>query len=297
MVSFIFWLKNKFFSPIFIKIWSFINCVLFPNVCINCYSLNVSTENESITNCKKTNELSNYNINNYFCEKCIKKIIPINQNECCERCGYPMPKENFLDTHKKCHCCELLHPQFNIARSCFEYRGIIRHLLLMLKYHFSTDCLDFIGKTMYKIYLENMAIKHFQQPDIVCFVPITQTKLITKTFNHSAIIANAFFKEFQKHNATAKQTEILYDFFVKTQKTKQAKLLNQQERITKKHFFSINQKYLTTEYKNFFSNKTILIIDDIMTTGGTLNELSIILKKAFNHCQIECLTFARTILY
>ena len=268
--------------------------VIIPNSCLNCGSLKYD-DNNNIDNIKDSKQ--HFDINVFFCSKCVKKISPINQNECCKKCGYPLAKENFLDKHKKCHSCELLYPQFNIARSCFEYRGIIRHLILMLKYHFSTDCIDFIGKSMYKTYLENIKNKQFQQPDFIFFVPITKTKLITKAFNHSAIIANAFFKEFQKHNANTNQTEILYDFFVKTQKTKQAKLLNQQERITKRHFFSINQKYLTAEYKNYFSHKTILIIDDIMTTGGTLNELSIITKKAFNHCQIECLTFARTILY
>ena len=226
----------------------------------------------------------------FFCEKCSKKIIPINQNECCRKCGYPLEKENFLDDKKQCYSCSILHPKFQVARSCFQYKGIIRHLLLLLKYHFFTDCLGFVGEEMYKTYIKNIKNGSFVKPDFVCFIPITKRKLFFKTFNHSAIITNAFINVAKKNG---EKLPVIYDFLIKTHKTKQSKKLNQRERITSRHFISVNPKYLNLDLKG----KTILLIDDIITTGSTINETTILINKVFPNVKVECLSLARTMVY
>lgn len=287
-----FLIKSSFFSFVREKVKHIKNIfidVLVPYSCINCGSLEcsqVAIVNQGVNT-----------IGKFFCKNCQQKVQRINQCECCQKCGYPMQKENFLDKKKKCYSCELLHPKFDVARSCFKYKGIIRRILLMLKYHFSTDALSFIGESMYNTYLENVKRNIFSKPDVICFVPITKDKLLQKSFNHSAIITNAFLKVLKDNIKNLDNCFVLYDFLVKTQKTKQAKLLKQNDRIIKQHYFEVNKKYLTKNYKTAFSNKTILVIDDIMTTGGTLNEIAILLKNTFPKCKVECLTFARTILY
>ena len=282
-----FFIKSSFISNRFRGFLQYLLDVLVPYSCLNCGSLE----------CNKFGKNNTNNIDKFFCKNCLQKIQVIKQYECCKKCGYPMPKENFLDKQKKCYSCELLHPKFDVARSCFKYKGIIRRILLMLKYHFSTDALSFIGESMYNTYLENVKRNIFSKPDIICFVPITKNKLLQKSFNHSAIIANAFFKLLRENTTKFDKDMMFYDFFVKTQKTKQAKLLKQNDRIIKQHYFEVNKKYLTNSYKKTFSNKTIFVIDDIMTTGGTLNEIAVLLKKTYPNCKVECLTFARTILY
>lgn len=282
-----FCIKSSFISNKFRCFLQYLLDVLVPYSCLNCGSLE----------CNKFENNSINNIDKYFCKKCQQKVQQINQCECCQKCGYPMQKENFLDKKKQCYSCELLHPKFDVARSCFKYKGIIRRILLMLKYHFSTDAIAFIGESMYNTYLENVKRNIFSKPNVICFVPITKNKLLQKSFNHSAIIANAFFKLLRENTTKFDKDMMFYDFLVKTQKTKQAKLLKQNDRIIKQHYFEVNKKYLTKNYKVAFSNKTILVIDDIMTTGGTLNEIAFWLKKTYPNCKVECLTFARTILY
>ena len=90
---------------------------------------------------------------------------------------------------------------------------------------------------------------------------------------------------------------LIRDLFTKSAKTLQSKKLSRYERMLKKHNFVINSKYLSQFWKKQFTNKTFLVIDDIMTTGSTLNSISKILKDAFPTCKVECLTFARTMLY
>ena len=89
---------------------------------------------------------------------------------------------------------------------------------------------------------------------------------------------------------------LLNDLFVKLKKTQQSKKLSQFERLHKHHFFGINKKYLVDKYFTL-NSKNILIIDDIMTTGSTLNELSFLIGNKYPKANIECLTFARTMLY
>ena len=197
-----------------------------------------------------------------------------------------MPKENFLDTYSQCQSCVHYRPYFLMARSAMQYRDGARRSLLLLKFHFNTDGLKFIGERMYEAYLQ----AGMPQPDIVCFVPITRRKLFFKGFNHAGLVANAFVQAACEHG---ENLNLVYDLLVKTAKTQQSKELNRAGRLQKKHFIKINEKHLGTVCKA----KHILVIDDIMTTGGTLNNAAKIITAASPRCKVSCLTFARTMLY
>ena len=125
------------------------------------------------------NVLTSDEKNSWICNQCDELFVPVNQNECCQKCGYPMPKENFLDTYSQCQSCTHYRPYFLMARSAMQYRDGARHTLLLLKFHFNTDGLKFIGERMYEAYLQ----AGIPRPDIVCFVPITRRKLFFKGFN------------------------------------------------------------------------------------------------------------------
>ena len=254
------------------------------------------------------NDEKNSNLSRFLCQNCFDNTKQI--QKCCKKCGYPVLEEysdvfgnkivnkdmdNITIIKKSdynyCPSCENKKRYFDIARSCYEYKGCIRHIILMLKYYHKTDCFDFIAEKMYQKYTDMLLA------DYICFVPITRKKLFIKGFNHAGIIANALYKQLK--TKSIKKPEIIYDLFIKQTKTKQAKELSRSQRITTKHSFMINKKYLqgNINFNGKFNGKTFLIIDDIMTTGGTLNELSKLLKCEFKNCKVECLTFARTMLY
>ena len=257
---------------LYCAIWRFvcklIDCAV-PECCFVCG--NVLTSNEK---------------NNWICSTCDGLFVPVNQNECCQKCGYPMQKENFLDTYSQCQSCTHYRPYFLMARSAMQYRDGARRALLLLKFHFNTDGLKFIGERMYEAYLQ----ARMQRPDIVCFVPITRRKLFFNGFNHAALVANAFIQAAREHG---ENLNLVYDLLVKTAKTQQSKELNQAGRLQKKHFVELNKRHIETIRKA----KNILVIDDIMTTGGTLNNAAKVIISSNPRCKVSCLTFARTMLY
>ena len=241
--------------------------LVFPNVCFVC------------------GELIGKNDKNNICETCLQQIKFI--DKCCKKCGYPLSKETFMDTADFCDSCSKYTPKFDIARSVCEYRSVAKKIILGLKFYFLNDGLNFIAEKIYETYK-----KQCFHADFVCFVPITNKKLFMKGFNHSALIANQFVK---LANKNGENLELLYDFLVKTKNGKQSKKMSQAERYVSNHFFAISKK-LGNQTLSKLEGKTILLIDDIMTTGSTLNDASLVIKNKIK-CKVQCLTFARTMLY
>ena len=270
-----------------------------PNTCLSCGEIMKDNVDWSTKDVCKDNT---FNINNFVCVNCITKFnncCKIDQNYCCKKCGYPLlidneknENKNFLDkqTDKNyCPSCQGKELYFDRACSCFQYRYIVRRLLLNMKFYFQTDGLEMIGQAMFDVYKNNLA-----KADVVCFIPITKMKLFCKGYNHAGLIAGELYKQIRKQKG---QELFLYDLLTKTRQTISSKKLTQVERWQKQQRFVVNNNYLSKEWKSKIDGKTILLVDDIMTTGATLNTASMILKKAFSRSEIKCLTFARTMLY
>ena len=269
--------------------------------------------------CLCGDELQSNNL--FLCQKCADRNEFINQKDCCVKCGYPFQTsssnhddgKNFLDKNRViCPSCKTGKRYFDIARSCYQYRYNIRKAVMWLKFYFQTDVLSFIGKSVLEVY------KTMPPADYVCFIPCTQWQLLAKGYNHAGLIANAFLKAVKDEMKTKYTTNIcnnygqdynkngsinnkdivvpllFEDLLIKTRKTAYSKNLTQEQRWLKKYNFEVNVKYRQSK---MFEHKTILIIDDIMTTGATLNMASFLLKKQFPTAKIECITFARTMLY
>ena len=295
---FIFLMKNLKKIKIFNNFIQCIFNIICPQCCLFCGEKIILKNN-------KTQE--SQNLQKFLCQNCQNEIIPIDQANCCKKCGYPLYQSplyqqdenieinsNFLNKkYNLCYSCELAKNCFTIARSCFQYKTKLRRLLINFKLYFQTESIDFIGLSLLKVY------SSMPHADIVCCIPVTKTKLFFKGYNHASLIASNFYEHLTNQKRTNKRTTIfLPDMLLKTRSSVQSKMLSQKERLQKKHNFVINSKYLSNEWRQFFSKKTILIIDDIMTTGATLNTAASVIKASFGKdIKIECLTLARTMLY
>ena len=109
-------------------------------------------------------------------------------------------------------------------------------------------------------------IKAYQyQIDCIIAVPISMKRFWERGYNQADLIAKFLAKKINK-----KQLKFV---LVKTKNNNKQSTLDFQERM-----LNVSQVYKVFQ-KNKIKDKTILLIDDIFTTGATVNECSRILKE------------------
>jgi len=155
------------------------------------------------------------------------------------------------------------HHYFDFAWSACTYENPLKNLLLLFKYHqktllrhvFAQLLIDFIHKY-------NLDILQF---DTIVPVPLFSSKLRERSYNQSELLAKAISREFN--------ISISKNIAKRIKNTKSQTILSQKERWT-----NIGGAFKIEPSINI-NNKNILIIDDLITTGATVSELSKLLKE------------------
>jgi len=192
---------------------------------------------------------------NYLCSDCQKKIKPV-VNQICPLCRLPSFKGK---THPVCQKKESLDGLISL----FYYRGLIRKVISRLKYRFVKDL---------KGELSNLLIKNIflQKPSflkdsslILIPVPLHKKRQNFRGFNQTEILGQdlALFFNWQFKPRLLERTRNILPQVS----------LNKEQRIRNiKGAFEING---SVKGLNF------LIFDDVWTTGSTLKEMALVLKK------------------
>lgn len=159
----------------------------------------------------------------------------------------------------------------------FKYEGIIRNTII--KYKFSEK--SYLYKTFVNFLLKNEKFfKILKSYDKIIPVPISKKRKKQRGYNQSELIAKELAKKLKIDLDVAsllKQKDII----------EQSKL-NKEERLD-----NIKGAYLLqNSEENILKDKKIILIDDVFTTGSTVDECSSILKKA-NPKKIDVLTIAK----
>ena len=206
-----------------------------------------------------------------LCEKCLNNMQKIKE-PFCSKCGETLENDNL-----NCSFCKSFNYAFNSNRSIFYYDDTSSKIVKGLKYNQR----KYYAKHIAKLMSEDKSI--FEKIDLITFVPISTKRKRVRGFNQAEEIA----KEISKQ-VGIEVIELLEK--VKDNKTQAG--LSQKERLENlKGTFKIKDG---TEDK--ISGKNILIIDDVFTTGATLNECSSVLKKAKPKL-VKTLTLAKTKLF
>ena len=158
----------------------------------------------------------------------------------------------------------------------FKYEGIIKERLI--KYKFNER--NYIYKAFVKFMLKNKKICDFlKNYDIRIPVPIHTKRRMERGYNQSALIAKAISKKIP-------QIDYLEDVLIKKINNKPQSTKNKSERKNN----VIGAYYMKNKEK--INNKKILLLDDIYTTGNTVNECCKILQSANPKC-IDVITIAK----
>jgi len=197
-----------------------------------------------------------------LCEDCWKSLPLIGSTQC-QRCGaylgpYTKPSES-------CSRCE--EGQFSSIKkvsAIFRYKDSAKDLIHKLKF----DKRRYVAYSLADMLAEHLKTEAFiEKIDIIVPVPLHWRREMVRTFNQSEIIASS----------VSKKLKIKYETNVIGRKraTKEQSRLEINER--KKNLEGAFALSLVNRFK--VAGKTILLIDDVMTTGTTLTECAKVLKK------------------
>lgn len=209
--------------------------------------------------------------NPYFiCKGCLKNLPYISQRVCLH-CG-----ENLISDGDYCKRCKGKKFIVDRALSPFLYINEIRCLIHSLKY----DGKKYVSKCLAK-FMADYFLKQNLFADIIIPIPLCDKRLKQRGYNQSELLAN----EISKHLNLKVNTESLKR--VKETPT-QTELTSIERQKNMRDAFRVYKPKL-------IRNKSVLLIDDVYTTGATVNECARVLKDAGVSC-VYVLTAAHTIL-
>jgi ComF family protein len=142
----------------------------------------------------------------------------------------------------------------------FDESSPIQQIIHHLKYRGMKRIGTFLGELIGKE-SEKDSHKNLNEFDYIVPVPLYKTKLRERGYNQSEYLCKGL-KNILK-------VEIINDLVNRTRHTKSQTKLTISERIENvKDAFEINKKY-----KGTLVDKKIILVDDVITTGSTLNEI------------------------
>ncbi len=187
-----------------------------------------------------------------ICEK-------VNIDGLCNKCKIELERlveSSIIDT-------ELENRFFNELIYIFKYEGFIRKLILDYKFHEK----PYMYISIVAFILKNKKIyEKLQSYDTIIPVPISKKRMKERGYNQSLLIA----KQISKDVKIPLQTNCLF----KTKNIIEQSKLNKEQR--KQNI----QNVYELKNREILNNKQILLIDDIYTTGNTVNECAKVLQQA-----------------
>ncbi len=209
--------------------------------------------------------------NNAICVKCIQKFDFISKPYCFV-CGTRFAF--YIQDRAVCARCIQNPPSYDKARSLLYFNYYSKKLLYLFKYYDKTICARFFAKLLIQRYKDDL-----DNLDFVVPVPMHRIKRLYRYYNPSELLA--------KEIAILINKKLIPDLLIKVKWTKSQTGLSKAKRINNlKGSIHYNNKYN-------IKNKSILLIDDVHTTGTTSNICSMILKKASAY-KVNLLTISRT---
>lgn len=212
--------------------------------------------------------------NLYLCWSCWRKI-PLIRGSICEHCGMPLSTPHT----KNCLFCRSQQFSFRETRCAGRYQDTLRDLLLSFKFRGAVQLQYLLAGMM----AWQIRTKPFhQKPQVIIPVPMKPKDEYRRGYNQAELIAVIL----------AKQLHIpCYRHGLEKIKTnaRQAELTRDERKKNVANNFRVSQYY-----QNQVANKTVLLVDDIFTTGSTAHECAKALRKATAIC-VNVATVARTI--
>ncbi|MFO7900560.1 MAG: ComF family protein [Planctomycetota bacterium] len=197
----------------------------------------------------------------YLCRDCLARIVFVT-GPTCPRCGHVLGKH--ADTDKRCVQCRNLPLRFDRAVSAAHHAGGARQMVLALKF----------GRQQHQAFpLAKMMTARLEDTDIlervqaIVPVPLHRSRTRSRGFNQAGLLAREL--------GRLARVPVLKSALRRTRNTPpQTRALSlAARRRNVKGAFAVRSA-------RSVEGKTLLVVDDVMTTGATTSECAATLKRA-----------------
>ena len=172
---------------------------------------------------------------------------------CCPVCALPTP------AGETCGACLKQAPHFDATRACFSYHFPVDCLVQALKYQHRLVVAGFLAQAM----LEIQTPSKFPPADLLLALPLSEQRLRQRGFNQAREIARPL--------AARLGLPLLLDGYRRAMDTAPQASLPWKERHR-----NIRGAF---ECALDLTGKAVIVVDDVMTSGATLDEFARTLKK------------------
>ena len=196
----------------------------------------------------------------YLCSDCVNRLPFVPPQGCCRRCGRDAC-ESLVEF--VCEDCRTYRPRFDRAASAFRMEGEARELLNAFKfrghYWLRDDLAEFLCAAV-ESHFEAAAV------ELVTWVPSTLGHYYDRGFTPSRDLAKAVARRLGKPAPP---------FVLRRQNAprRQGTLSEEERRVNVVGTVGVRRPELV-------AGRTVLVVDDVMTTGSTLSECADVLKRA-----------------
>lgn len=204
-----------------------------------------------------------------ICEECVNKLKPIEKS--CIKCGV-----NLQDLSMVCDFCKDKKWEFKRAVACFDFDDFTRQIIHKFKYGNA----EYLSTVLAKFMVEKIEEFEFDF-DLILYVPMSNKRKNIRGYNQGKLLADEIAKIVGK--------PVLDDVLFKIGKTKNQASLGYNERLK-----NLRDSFVVAN-KELIKNKRVLLVDDVFTTGATVEEVSRILKIA-KVKEVNVITFCHTLL-
>jgi ComF family protein len=211
----------------------------------------------------------------FFCRRCWAGISPLT-GPLCPRCGRPFSSPLALAYAPQHNCarCRLAPPVYTQARAWYSYEPPLQEAIQLFKYHGKVALADFLGA------LAGARVLTLPPADVVMPVPLHASRLRSRGFNQALLLADRMNRHLR--------LPVSYDNLVRI------RLTQPQTELSRKARLRNLRRAFVVQWPDEIKDQRVLLVDDVITTGTTINECAKALRKA-GAAEVYVCALARTL--
>lgn len=214
----------------------------------------------------------------WLCDSCLGSIISV-EPPFCDVCGEPY--DGAITSHFHCSNCSDTKLDFDFAIASVRAEGVTRELIHRFKYQRQMHLRGVLGVLLKKT-LEDPRIQPWSKQALLVPIPLFHARQREREYNQAWELC----REVSKSTAIP----ALQVLRRTRATTPQASLSRNQRRENLRHAFAMIPGL---QRRSALRGRTVLLVDDVLTTGTTANECARILKRTAGVEKVVVITVAR----